>query len=216
MTHRPSSAAERLGPLHPLPGPFASPKIAVRFHLDNPFAADLSALVAVFHDLVIEGLEGESLVDVITQVPGSRSLLLVATNAHYVLTDGPHASLTRVQRRRWSAPVRLRLFESIGRTLELVTRIGDDPRTPPSFTVRTDSFEVAVHDPLYAPNDRETFERGAPIARNVLSELYDEPIDVTPTGTVDAPFTLRIDAPERDVPWLRRRARALAPIRAIR
>lgn len=79
-------------------------------------------------------------------------------------------------------------------------------RTPMGFALRTDEIEIAVHDRLYAPNTRASFERGAGVLAPILAALYDDDVEIAPTGASGQPFTVLVRAPRRELAWLKRRA----------
>ncbi|MEQ8279665.1 MAG: hypothetical protein RMA76_04875 [Deltaproteobacteria bacterium] len=188
----PSNEAIALTP-RAVPGPFESPRIAVRFPLVDPSVVDLGALVAVLGDRVANADGDEALVDVVSyaHVPRGPGLLLVGADVHYAVTDGPAASVARIQRRPWALSPRQRLLEAVDRTRALAEHISADPRSPAGFALRTDELEIGIHDRLHAPPNPETFARAAPFVEAVLSERYASVV-VTPAGVDGGPFTVRV------------------------
>ena len=149
--------------------------VNVKLLLQNPEAADLEALIPVFHTWIENQNGDELLIDVAdyTHVPAGPGIVLIGHEGNYSVDNAGNRLGVRYNRKAFlEGSNQDSLAQAARAALTACSRLEAEPRLDGKFRFNGQDIEIFINDRLIAPNNAATREALDTDFHNFFRKLF--------------------------------------------
>jgi hypothetical protein len=175
-------------------------KFSVKFFARDGSAADEKVIVPLFHRWIQDqAIPGHILIDVAdyAHVNAGPGVVLVSHEANFSTDEALDHRVGLLYQRK--APIEgdttAQLRAVFHTALTAVSLLENSFELGGKLKFRTDDPIFRIHDRLFAPNTKETFNAVWAALESFLKKLYNAPVELTHTPGDETLFEVRIKAP---------------------